>query len=39
VIRLQREDVDAFLEQRRIKPELGHLYPPLMGSEEKGDGA
>ena len=29
VIRIKREDVDAFLERVRIKPgELRHLYPP-----------
>ena len=29
VIRLKREDVDAFLESQRITPgSLSHLYPP-----------
>ncbi len=38
VIRLRKEDVDAFLEAHRIKPgELGHLYPPGMGQEDEED--
>ncbi len=41
VIRMKRDDVDAFLNARQIQPgELGHLYPPLLGSEgvREGDG-
>ena len=38
VIRLRKEDVDAFLEARRIQPgELSHLYPPGTGQEDEGD--
>ncbi len=35
VIRMRREDVDAFLESRRIEPgELGHLYQPETGQSD-----
>ena len=38
VIRLKREDVDAFLESQRLAPgSLGHLYPPY--NDVRGQGA
>lgn len=38
VIRLKREDVDAWLESRRVHPgDLDHLYPPLLGHDRNDD--
>ena len=38
VIRIRKEDVDAFLEAHRIQPgELSHLYPHGMAQEDEGD--
>jgi excisionase family DNA binding protein len=38
VIRIRKEDVDAFLEAHRIQPGgLSHLYPPGMGQEDERD--
>lgn len=38
VIRLKREDVDAWLESRRVRPgDLDHLYPPVLGQSQPDD--
>jgi excisionase family DNA binding protein len=40
VIRMKVEDIDSFIESRRIRPgQLEHLYPPLKGTDtEEADG-
>jgi excisionase family DNA binding protein len=38
VIRMKVEDIDSFIESRRIRPgQLEHLYPPLKGAEVGDD--
>ncbi|MCB0961512.1 MAG: helix-turn-helix domain-containing protein [Acidimicrobiales bacterium] len=38
VIRLQQQDVEAFIDASRITPgTLEHLYPEVVGSGDKGE--